>query len=40
LDRKGLIKKEQAQAEEKQGETTANDNEIETNISPGKTNVE
>ena len=40
LDREGLIKKEQAQAEEKQGETTANDNEVETNISPGKTNVE
>jgi len=40
LDRQGLIKKEQAQAEERQGETTANDNEVETNISPGKTNVE
>ena len=40
LDRQGLIKKEQAQAEEKQGETTADDNEIETNISPGKTKVE
>ena len=40
LDRQGLIKKEQAQAEEREGETTANDNEVETNISPGKTNVE
>jgi hypothetical protein len=40
LDREGLIKKEQAQAEEKQGETTADDNEVETNTSPGKTNVE
>ena len=37
LDRQGLIKAEQAQAEERAGETTANDNEVETNVSPGKT---
>jgi hypothetical protein len=37
LDRQGLIKAEQAKTEEKQGEQTANVNETETNISPGKT---
>ena len=37
LDRQGLIKEEQKQAEEKQGEKTANEEAIESNISPGKT---
>jgi hypothetical protein len=37
LDREGLIKAQQAKAEEKQGEETADENETETNISPGKT---
>lgn len=37
LDREGLIKTQQADAEEKQGEETADANETETNISPGKT---
>jgi hypothetical protein len=37
LDREGLIKEQQAKAEEKQGEETADENETETNISPGKT---
>jgi hypothetical protein len=37
LDRQGLIKAQQAEAEEKQGEQTANINETETNVSPGKT---
>ncbi len=37
LDRQGLIKAQQAKAEEKVGETTAKDNEVETNVSPGKT---
>jgi hypothetical protein len=37
LDRQGLIKAQQKTAEEKQGETTANDNEVDTNVSPGKT---
>jgi hypothetical protein len=37
LDRQGLIKTQQKEAEDKQGETTANDNELETNVSPGKT---
>jgi hypothetical protein len=37
LDRQGLIKNQQMQAEEKAGETTADDNEVETNVSPGKT---
>lgn len=36
LDRKGLIKP--VQVDEKQGEETANDNQVETNVSPGKTN--
>ena len=37
LDRQGLIKAQQAEAENKQGEETADVNETETNISPGKT---
>ena len=37
LDRQGLIKAQQAEAEDKQGEETANINETETNVSPGKT---
>ena len=37
LDREGLIKEQQAKAEEEQGEETADENETETNISPGKT---
>jgi hypothetical protein len=37
LDRQGLIKAQQAEAEDKQGEETADFNETETNISPGKT---
>jgi len=37
LDRQGLIKKEQEQLEEKEGEETIAANEVETNVSPGKT---
>ena len=37
LDRQGLVKAEQKQAEEKQGEKTANETDVESNISPGKT---
>jgi len=37
LDRQGLIKTQQAKAEDKQGEQTADINETETNVSPGKT---
>jgi hypothetical protein len=37
LDRQGVIKAQQKEAEDKQGETTADDNELETNVSPGKT---
>ena len=37
LDRQGLVKAEQKQAEEKQGEKTANEADVESNISPGKT---
>jgi len=37
LDRQGLIKVQQAEAEDKQGEQTAEINETETNVSPGKT---
>ena len=37
LDRQGLIKKEQAQAEEKIGEETVDEEQIETNVSPGQT---
>jgi hypothetical protein len=37
LDREGLIKAQQDKAEEREGEETADENETETNISPGKT---
>ena len=37
LDRQGVIKAQQDKAEERQGEATANDNQIEANVSPGKT---
>jgi hypothetical protein len=37
LDRQGVIKAEQKKAEDKEGEITADDNEVETNVSPGKT---
>ena len=37
LDRQGLIKSQQAEAEDKQGEETADVNDTQTNISPGKT---
>ena len=37
LNRQGLVKAEQKQAEEKQGEKTANEADVESNISPGKT---
>ena len=37
LDRQGLIKSQQAKAEDKQGEETADVNDTQTNISPGKT---
>jgi len=37
LDRQGLIKTQQANAEVKQGEKTADEEDIETNVSPGKT---
>lgn len=37
LDRQGLVKAQQAEAEEKQGAETADVNETETNVSPGKT---
>jgi len=37
LDRQGLIKAQQVKAEEKTGETTADENEVDTNVSPGKT---
>jgi len=37
LDRQGLIEKEQEQLEEKEGEETIAANEVETNVSPGKT---
>ncbi len=37
LDRQGLIKAQQVKTEERAGETTADDNEVETNVSPGKT---
>ena len=37
LDRQGLIRTQQAEAEDKQGEETADVNETETNVSPGKT---
>tara|TARA_R110000868_G_scaffold82449_3_gene232786 strand:+ start:105 stop:761 length:657 start_codon:yes stop_codon:yes gene_type:complete len=37
LDRQGVVKAEQNRAEEKQGETTADEEDVETNVSPGKT---
>lgn len=37
LDRNGLIKSESKKTEEEQGQQTANDEEVETNASPGKT---
>jgi hypothetical protein len=37
LDRQGLIKSQQAKAETREGEQTANVNDTQTNISPGKT---
>ena len=37
LDRQGLIKTQQKEAEDKEGEITADDNKLETNVSPGKT---
>ena len=37
LDRQGLVKAEQKQAEEKQGEKTANETAVESNTPPGKT---
>lgn len=37
LDRQRLIKTQQANAEDRQGEETADANETETNVSPGKT---
>ena len=37
LDRQGVIKAEQKKAEDQQGEETADDNTIDTNVSPGKT---
>lgn len=37
LDRKGLIKPTEVPSEEKAGETTADDNRVDTNVSPGKT---
>lgn len=37
LDRQGVVKAEQNRAEQKQGETTADKEDVETNTSPGKT---
>lgn len=37
LDRQGLIKAQQAKAEEKEGEETVDEEALETNVSPGKT---
>jgi hypothetical protein len=37
LDRQGLIQSEQVKAEDKQGEKTADENAVETNVSAGKT---
>jgi len=37
LDRQGVVKAEQNRAEQKQGETTADEENVETNTSPGKT---
>jgi hypothetical protein len=37
LDREGLIRAQQAKAEERVGEETADESEVETNVSPGQT---
>jgi hypothetical protein len=37
LDRKGLVKSMPVKKEEQEGETTANEKDVETNTSPGKT---
>jgi hypothetical protein len=37
LDRKGVIKAEQEKAEDKQDKKTTDDNTLNTNVSPGKT---
>ena len=37
LDRQGVVKAEQNKVEEKEGETTADEEDVETNVSPGKT---
>lgn len=37
LDRQGVVKAEQNQVEEKEGESTADEESVETNVSPGKT---
>jgi hypothetical protein len=37
LDRQGVVKEQQAKAEERVGETTANEEGVESNVSPGKT---
>lgn len=37
LDRQGLIKQSQKSAEERQGQETADEESVETNVSPGKT---
>jgi len=37
LDRQGVVKAEQNRVEQKQGETTVDDESVETNVSPGKT---
>ena len=37
LDRQGLIKQQEKQNEERQGEKTADEESVETNVSPGKT---
>jgi hypothetical protein len=37
LDRKGVMKSMPAKEEEKEGEDTANEESVETNVSPGKT---
>ena len=37
LDRQGVVKAEENRVEEKKGETTADEEDVETNVSPGKT---
>jgi len=37
LDRQGAIKAQQTKTEEKQGEETVDEEAVETNVSPGKT---